>query len=116
MIRLFIAWPLPREIEQELGRIGFLLKQKGGRVGWVAPGNIHLTARFLGDTDEKLVPDIGALISEVAATSVPVECTLDRLGAFPDLKRPRVIWAGFGGHLESLEKMANPLDDYYITG
>ncbi|MBI5267615.1 MAG: RNA 2',3'-cyclic phosphodiesterase [candidate division Zixibacteria bacterium] len=110
MIRLFIAWPLPHSIEQELGRIGFLLKQKGGRVSWVAPNNIHLTARFLGDTDEKLIPKIGALIDEVAATSKPVECALDRLGAFSDLKRPRVIWAGLGGNLQSLEIMADLLE------
>lgn len=110
MIRLFVAWPLPHEIEQELGRIGFLLKQKGGRVSWVASKNIHLTARFLGDTDEKLVPDIGALINSVAAASVPVECTLDRLGAFPDLRHPRVIWVGLGGHIESLQRMADQLE------
>ena len=110
MIRLFIAWPLPHEIEQELGRIGFLLKQKGGRVSWVASKNIHLTARFLGDTDEKLVPDIGALINEVAVTCGPVECTLDRLGAFPDLRRPRVIWVGLGGDIEFLQRMADQLE------
>ena len=110
MIRLFIAWPLSQEIEQELGRISFLLKQKGGRVSWVAPTNIHLTARFLGDTDEKLVCEIGALMDKVAATSTPVECTLDRLGAFPDLKRPRVIWVGFGPNTEPLAKMSDALE------
>lgn len=110
MIRLFIAWPLSHEVEQELGRISFLLKQKGGRVSWVAPTNIHLTARFLGDTDEKLVPEIGALMDKVAATSGPVECTLDRLGAFPDLKRPRVIWVGLGPNTEPLAIMSDTLE------
>jgi 2'-5' RNA ligase len=110
MIRLFIAWPLPHQVEQELGRISFLLKQKNGRVSWVASKNIHLTARFLGDTDEKVVPNIGALINEVAKSSRPVECTLDRLGAFPDLNRPRVIWVGLAGDIESLQKMADRLE------
>ena len=110
MIRLFIAWPLPHEIEQELGRITFLLRQKNGRVSWVASKNIHLTARFLGDTDEKLVPQIGSLIKEIAALSTPAECTLDRLGAFPDMNRPRVIWVGLAGEIESLQKMANRLE------
>ena len=110
MIRLFIAWPLPHPIEQELGRIGFLLKQKGGRVSWVKPDNIHLTARFLGDTDENLVPQISSLIDQVAGTSGPIECSLDRLGAFPDLKRPRVVWVGLGGNVESLQNQAEMLE------
>lgn len=103
MIRLFIAWPLAPEVEQELGRIGFLLKQKGGRVSWVAPKNIHLTARFLGDTDEKLVGDLKNLINEVAERSNPVTLTIDKLGTFPDLKRPRVIWAGLAGDTSPLQ-------------
>jgi RNA 2',3'-cyclic 3'-phosphodiesterase len=110
MIRLFIAWPLAREVEHELGRISFLLKQKGGRISWVKPDNIHLTARFLGDTDENLVPQIASLIDAVATTSEQIDCRLDCLGAFPDMKRPRVIWAGIGGNLEAMQQMADALE------
>jgi len=110
MIRLFIAWPLPHEVEQELGRIGFLLKQKGGRVSWVAPKNIHLTARFLGDTDAKLVPDLKRLIDTVAAKSHPVSMTIDKLGTFPDVNRPRVIWAGLAGDASSLQLISDMIE------
>lgn len=102
MIRLFIAWPLAHEVEQELGRIGFLLKQKGGRVSWVVPKNIHLTARFLGDTDEQRVGDLKALIDRVASQSHATTLAIDKLGAFPDFKRPRVIWAGLAAGLAGL--------------
>jgi 2'-5' RNA ligase len=110
MIRLFIAWPLPHEVEQELGRISFLLKQKGGRVSWVAPKNIHLTARFLGDTDEKLVVDLKRLIDRVASVSRAATLTIDKLGAFPDFKRPRVIWAGLGGDTSPLQATADLIE------
>jgi 2'-5' RNA ligase len=110
MIRLFIAWPLSHEVEQELGRIGFLLKQKGGRLSWVAPKNIHLTARFLGDTDEKLVGSLKELIDRVAKESHTTTLTIDKLGAFPDMKQPRVIWAGLGGDTSPLQTTADLIE------
>jgi 2'-5' RNA ligase len=110
MIRLFIAWPLSPEVEQELGRIEFLLKQKGGRVSWVAPKNIHLTARFLGDTDEKLVVNLKDLIDSVAEKPHAVSLTIDKLGAFPDMKRPRVIWAGLSGDTSPLQATADLIE------
>ena len=110
MIRLFIAWPLSHEVEQELGRIGFLLKQKGGRVSWVAPKNIHLSARFLGDTDERLVGTLKELIDRVAKESHTTTLTIDKLGAFPDMKRPRVIWAGLGGDTSPLQATADLIE------
>ena len=55
MMRLFIALPLPEPVEKELGQIISLCRNKGGHVKWVASENIHLTARFLGDTDEAIL-------------------------------------------------------------
>lgn len=110
MIRLFVAWPLGHEVEQELGRISFLLKQKGGRVSWVPPQNIHLTARFLGDADPKLVPELKSLIDQVASRSSIATLALDKLSAFPDMKRPRVIWVGLSGDISRLQQSVDEIE------
>lgn len=110
MIRLFIAWPLATTVEQELGRIIEQLRRQGGRVSWVAQNNIHLTARFLGDTDEKQLPELKLLIDRVAVNSSTTQFTLDKIGAFPDLKRPRVIWAGLAGDTSPLRSIAEELE------
>lgn len=110
MIRLFIAFPLQREVEEKLGEIIALLKNQGGRVKWVAPQNIHLTARFLGDTNERLVERLTALIDDTATKYDPVDSLIDRLGAFPNLVRPRVIWAGLRDNTEVLAKTARELE------
>ena len=94
MLRLFIALPLPAEVERELDRLLDQLRPKSDNVKWVPAKNIHLTVKFLGDTDEKIVAKITSAIDEVAAQYQPFESTLDRIGAFPNLRRPRVIWIG----------------------
>jgi 2'-5' RNA ligase len=110
MMRLFIALPIPPAVEEELGRIISLLREKGGRVKWVEPQNIHLTVRFLGDTEERLVKNLSALIDATAAEYEPVETAIDRLGAFPNLRRPRVLWAGLSENTEVLAQLAGRVE------
>jgi 2'-5' RNA ligase len=112
MMRLFIALPLPGNVEGKLGEISKLLKHQGGKVRWVPPENIHMTVRFLGDTDEATVPKLTQLIDRVAAEFGPAEVTINRLGGFPNLRRPRVIWAGLAESedVERLGKMARQIE------
>jgi 2'-5' RNA ligase len=110
MMRLFIALPLEKVIEDHLARLITTLRQKGGQVRWVAPKNIHLTVRFLGDTEDDLVPELGRLIDETAAQFSPVHTQIDHMGAFPNLRRPNVIWVGLGDHIDVLAELANDIE------
>jgi 2'-5' RNA ligase len=110
-MRLFIAMPLPSHIEESLGKAIFVLKQKGAKVKWVAPKNIHLTLKFLGDVDEDKVPDISRAIEKVAGKYGKIEGTVDRLGAFPGVNRPRVIWSGLSGQTETLARIASDVEN-----
>jgi 2'-5' RNA ligase len=109
MMRLFIATPLPREVESYLGQIIDDLRRRDGAVKWVKPDNIHLTLRFLGDTEERLRPQIERLLDQTAASHSVVNAALNGLGAFPNLNRPRVFWVGLSG-AESLATVAAQLE------
>ncbi len=109
-MRLFIGAPLEAEIEAYLGRIISDLGASGRGIKWVRPENIHTTLRFLGDTDESLIPKLTALIDRVATSHSPVQLELARLGAFPNLKRPRVFWAGVRGPVDDLAGIARQLE------
>lgn len=109
-MRLFIAVPLDREIKEYLGKTIGELAAAGGGVKWVNPENVHVTLRFLGETEETLIPKITALIDRVAASHSPVRLRLSHLGAFPNLRRPRVFWAGLQGPIDDLSKMARQLE------
>ena len=110
MIRSFIAMPLAPPVEDRLAGIISECRSEGDGVKWVAPGNIHLTLRFLGDTDESLVPKISGLIDKIGREFSAVETVLDRLGAFPNLRKPRVFWIGVGSDDDNLAKIARQIE------
>jgi 2'-5' RNA ligase len=106
MIRAFVALPLPHEVERRLATIIADLSKRSREVKWVRAESVHLTVKFLGDTDEKLIYRIGAALDAIAAESQPMVSVIDRLGGFPSLKRPRVIWAGGGEPLDPAVRLA----------
>ena len=110
MMRLFIAFPLTPQVTEYLGQVIADMKPHTDGVRWVAAKNIHLTARFLGDTEEAKIPKLQELIDTVAAAHGSVSTSLTHVGAFPNLKRPRVIWAGIGDGSETLGKIARDLE------
>jgi len=110
MLRLFIALPLPAEVEQRLGQLIEEFRPRGSNVKWAKPGNIHLTVKFLGDTDEKLVPRISQEIDSVATRFSAIPVVIDALGGFPNLKRPRVIWVGSSLGIDNAAKIARQID------
>ncbi len=54
--------------------------------------NLHFTVKFLGEIPEGLVVEIDKRIN--ALTLKKVDVSVAGLGAFPDVGRPRVVWAG----------------------
>lgn len=77
---------------------------------WVARGNLHLTMKFLGDMDERRVADL-VRCAEAACRDVPAfRLRLGRLGGFPSLRRPRVLFYEADAGVDSLRRLADRLD------
>jgi 2'-5' RNA ligase len=96
VIRAFIAIELTTEIQARLDEVTSSFKRKldGVPVRWVPACNIHLTLKFLGDVslaNTKVLVDM--LKTEVAGHR-PFEVSVGGAGAFPNIRRPRVIWVG----------------------
>ena len=55
---------------------------------------VHLTIKFLGEQPAGRESEIAVALAGVAARARPFGLSVNGLGAFPDARRPRVLWAG----------------------
>lgn len=101
MIRAFLAVELPNDVRSRIALIQQDLKShltrelpRAVRISWVRPASIHLTIKFLGDMDEQLVEPLRKALAEVCKDQRAIPIPLERLGAFPSLLAPRVLWVG----------------------
>ncbi|MGO8806161.1 MAG: RNA 2',3'-cyclic phosphodiesterase [Candidatus Bathyarchaeia archaeon] len=108
-IRSFIAFDM--ENEQVLSRLTAaqkLLQETGADLKFVAPQNIHITMRFLGDISLSMVDKIHEALKNVKFS--PFSIQLCGLGVFPSLNYPRVVWAGMTEGVEELKSIFSQLE------
>ncbi len=101
MMRTFLAVDLTPPVRAHLARIQTELTRRlardpnvHGRIAWVQQDTIHLTVKFLGDTDERLVGSLRSAMEPAVRPHYPIHIPLGRLGAFPHPGQPRVLWIG----------------------
>lgn len=112
-IRTFIAVPLPEEIRQLLAAVIDTLRVAAPEIKWVKPETIHLTLKFLGGlTPAELQAVCQALDRVFGQPHHPFSLTAGGVGAFPDFKRPRVLWVGVqGDSLDRLRALQAEIED-----
>jgi 2'-5' RNA ligase len=105
-IRCFIAVNLTEEVRKSLADVISELRKSRADVKWIPPGNIHLTLKFLGNTDDSLVPAISESLSKKLSHYKPFYIKIADVGCFPSEKHPRVIWIGMEGadELKEIQK------------
>ena len=93
--RLFVAIPVPEEVKAGIILAGDELRAKlpPAAASWTRPENMHLTLRFLGDVEESGIESLKAFLAEALAGFGAIPLISERLGCFPDLRYPRVVWA-----------------------
>lgn len=100
-LRTFIAIPVSPSLLQTASGEPSELAQTMDELSMFAPAvrvtdplKLHVTVKFLGDTDLSHIPRVLEIMSEVVATVPESEWALQGLGVFPNLSQPRVVWAG----------------------
>ena len=110
-IRSFIAIELPEEVKSALTKLrGGLERTEHSFIKWVDPGGIHLTLKFLGNVPFKQVTQITRAVEEATKGIPHFHLEISSLGAFPNLKQPRVLWVGIGGEIDRLLRLQQNID------
>jgi 2'-5' RNA ligase len=76
----------------------------------VRPEGIHLTLKFLGDIEISQIEPVIVAMKKAAQEVQPFKLHLGETGAFPNFQRPRVLWAGVDGEMESLRTLQQSIE------
>lgn len=108
-IRCFIAVECGGdELTARLKEARRVLEAAGADVKFVEPENVHLTLKFLGEIEQSLVERVSKVVEETGFT--PFNARIEQVGVFPNLRRPRVVWAGITDGAPQLEKIWGEID------
>ncbi|HJR97053.1 MAG TPA: RNA 2',3'-cyclic phosphodiesterase [Actinomycetota bacterium] len=104
--RLFVAVSVPDQVATQVEEALEPWRTALPGVRWTPRSNWHVTLRFLGSTDPRLVTWISDRLSEVASMIAQFEGAARGVGAFPSPRRARVLWAGIDDHDRSFADLA----------
>ncbi|HEY4674610.1 MAG TPA: RNA 2',3'-cyclic phosphodiesterase [Candidatus Bathyarchaeia archaeon] len=108
-IRSFIAFDLDDEaILRKIADVQRILAKTGADLKLVEPKNIHMTLRFLGNIMPSTVERIYAEMTKVQFTAFDVK--ISGVGAFPQLRYPRVLWVGITQGADQLRSIFDQLE------
>jgi RNA 2',3'-cyclic 3'-phosphodiesterase len=97
VIRAFIAVAIDPGVVETIAAAMSGLRPHVAGVRWVAPGNFHLTLKFLGGIDEAVIEPIGSSLRAQLRLFRRFTINVKGLGVFPSPRRPRVLWVGLTG-------------------
>jgi len=93
-MRLFIALNFTKAEREKVYRATRSLREADLPVKWIEPDSYHLTLKFLGNVDQRALAGITAVVDQVAAGTKRFDLVLRGCGAFPTIRKPRVLWVG----------------------
>ena len=111
-IRSFIAIELPEAVKTGLQQLQTQLTlPQYSFVKCVAPEGIHLTLKFLGNISSQKMTDITRVMEQASQRVSPFQLQITEVGAFPNVRRPRVLWVGIKGDVDKLVGWQQHLDN-----
>jgi len=108
-VRSFVAFDIDSEsVLERITEAQSLLVRSGADLKVVEPKNIHITLRFLGNITLSTVDKIYEGMKKVQF--VPFDVKIRGVGAFPNVRYPRVVWAGITEGADQLRSIFSQLE------
>ena len=111
-MRLFVALPiedrtqelLEEKIDKAQSELDFDLK-------WVSGENLHLTLKFLGETEEDRLEDIKTSMENACSPYSKFNIYYNHFNAFPSTDYPKVLFFGLNEDKNKLINLQNDLEN-----
>jgi 2'-5' RNA ligase len=113
-LRLFIAVDVPDPVKADLANAIAPFRERIPGARWTRPSGWHVTLKFLGSTWPRLVEEVREAVATVAQGAGPFDSRLTDVGAFPSVRRARVIWAGLADPDTRFTRLVADLDEALV--
>jgi RNA 2',3'-cyclic 3'-phosphodiesterase len=109
-VRTFLAIRVGDEVEAAIYRLIEELRAPNDGVAWARRDKLHVTLKFLGAAIDsaKLAP-LAEAVAAVSKAATVFQVRTCGIGAFPNLRRPRVLWTGLES--QALIRLATQIED-----
>ena len=102
MLRAFIALTPPTTLQHTVAEVREAFQSLSLPWRWVAPEQIHLTLKFLGNVPAEQVTMIAQAMAHTIQGQTTFTLRAQSLGCFPHPSRPRVLWVGLADPSQAL--------------
>lgn len=109
-MRLFIAACPPEEILYYIYNVQSNLISRGIKGNYAKPKNVHMTIKFLGETDESLIPELISTLEKYR--HLDLEFKLDGISWFKRRGRS-ILFMDLAGDVERLEEAVNDIENEF---
>ena len=93
-MRLFLAINLDPAVRRAIVEAAAPLRAIAPDLAWVREPQLHLTVKFLGEQSDDLASTLAEAMRSVGARNRTIDAEVGGIGAFPNFRRPRVVWIG----------------------
>jgi 2'-5' RNA ligase len=112
-VRSFVALELPDPVRGALADVCANVRARSpewAREKWVAPQNLHITLKFMGELDAVQLDALGEGLAEALAGVGDAPLFLNGLAAHPSTRRAAMLWAVPGRHAPEVARVAEIVD------
>ncbi len=108
--RTFIGVDVGNGVRANAAVVQQALAGTGANVNWVPPDNLHVTLLFLGEVDDRELHAVSRAMADAVAGEPPFALCVSGVGAFPNLRRPKTVWAGIADGAAELVRLHGLLE------
>ena len=110
-LRLFVAVDVPAMVKDALDAKVAPYRPRVPAARWTRSTDWHVTLKFLGSTWPRMLDTVRGAVREAAGDVAAGSTHLTEIGAFPNVRRARVVWAGLADEGGTLAALAGRLDE-----
>lgn len=110
-MRMFLAFEMPHPVIDYLSSVIESLAKRVDGVRWVKDGGIHITTKFLGEVEESKITAMHEALKPLGQIYTPIPTALDKIDAFPNKRRARVIVVTLGQGVEAMQTIFSEVEE-----